>query len=253
MMQNTLFRIFLRALTGLLILSAILCISPLAAFANTARAVAMNTGTARAIPTNTGNAPSISVNLGSSATNSVKPGAKVTVVGSLFGPMETISATLNGSPVSLIPNPTVTNINGSFSAIFVVPNLTPRVYILSAVGQISGISATTMLWLKAKSEALYSPVASSDTFTVTDNGPLEPQGQYVRITNTGDATIVGPRLFPDSLPGSQDPYLDTSSLQSLVSGILAANPQATTPPQIAQAIWTWMTHYTYHYYDAEKP
>ena len=252
-MQNAMFRIVLRALTGVVILSAILCRSPLTVFASSARIVPLNTGTARVVPTNTGNAPAISVNPGSSVTGSVKPGTKVTIVGSLFGPYETISATLNGSPVSLIPRLTVTDGNGSFSAIFVVPNITPRVYVLAAVGQTSGISATTMLWLKAKSEAVYSPVASNDTFTVTDNNPLEPQGQYVRITNTGDATIVGPRLFPDSLPGSQDPYLDTSSLQSLVSGILAANPQATTPPQIAMAIWTWMTHYTYHYYDSEKP
>ena len=252
-MQNAILRIVLRALTGILIFSAILCISPLAVFANSARTVPVVKDAAHVKAANTGNAPTISVDLGSSATNSVKPGKKVTITGSLFGLSENISATLNGSSVALTPNPTVSDGNGSFTATFIAPNITARVYVLAAVGQTSGISATTLLWIKAKSEAVYSPVASNDTFTVTDNNPLEPQGQYVRITNTGDATIVGPRLFPDSLPGSQDPYLDTSSLQSLVSGILAANPQATTPPQIAQAIWTWMTHYTYHYYDAEKP
>lgn len=252
-MQNAMFRIVLRAIRGAFILLTLLCISPLAVFANTARVVPLNRSIARVVPATTGNVPAISVNFGSSATSSVKSGTKVTITGSLFGPFETISANLNGSPLTLTPKPVVSDGNGSFSAIFVVPNITPRAYVLAAVGQTSGISATTMLWMKAKSEALYSPVASNDTFTVTDNNPLEPQGQYVRIANTGDATIVGPRLFPDSLPGSQDPYLDTSSLQSLVGGILAANPQATTPPQIAMAIWTWMTHYTYHFYDSEKP
>jgi len=245
-MKDYMFRNFIRAFAGLLLLSAILRISSpfQEVFASTA---------AHSVPMNASAAPSISVNVGSSSSNAVKPGAKVIIGGHLFGPNETISALLNGSPVTLTPNPTVSDSNGSFSGTFVVPNIIPRVYVLSAAGQTSGISATTMLWMKAKSESLYSPVASSDTFTVTDNSPLEPQGQYVRITNTGDATISGPRLFPDSLPGSQDPYLDTSSLQSLVNGILAANPQATTPAQIAQAIWTWITHYTYHYYDSEKP
>src|SRR5579863_2478519 len=197
--------------------------------------------------------PSISVNIVSSLSNTVSSGAKVTVAGRNFGPNETIAAILNGISLKLTPNPTVSDSEGSFSAIFLVPAIAPRVYVLSATGQISSIAATTMLWMKAGNESIYSPVASSDSFSVTDNNPREPQGQYVRITNTGDATIVGPRLFPDSLPGSQDPYLDTSNLQNLVSGILAANPQAVTPAQKARAIWTWMTHYTYHYYDPEKP
>lgn len=243
-MHDYISRNFIRIVASLLLLSAILFVSSIPkAFANTASSIAVNTSTA----------PSISVNLGSSSSNTALSGAKVTVVGSQFGPNEMIVALLNGTPVTLTPNPTISDSNGSFSATFRVPNLTPRVYVLLATGQTSGISATTMLWMKAKKESLYSPVASSDSFTVTDSSPLEPQGQYVRITNTGDATIVGPQLFPDSLPGSQDPYLDTSTLQNLVNGILAANPQATTPPQIAQAIWTWMTHYTYHFYDPEKP
>src|SRR5579859_737066 len=141
-MQNAMFRIVLRALTGVLILAAILCISPLAVLANTAHVVPEIKSTARVVPSITGNAPTISVNLGGSATNSVKPGAKVTIVGSLFGPFDTTSATVNGSPVSLTPNPTVSDMNGSFSAIFVVPNKIPRVYVLAAVGQTSGISET---------------------------------------------------------------------------------------------------------------
>jgi hypothetical protein len=238
-MRSYIFQLFIRILAILWLLLAMLCASPFQKVF--ARTVLSTT------------APAISINIGSSASNTVSSGAKVTVVGSQFGPIETIAVVLNGTSLTLTPNPTVSGINGSFSATFVVPNITSRVYVLSATGQISGISATTMLWMKAKKEALYSPIASSDSFTVTDTYPREPQGQYVRITNTGDATIVGPRLFPDSLPGSQDPYLDTSSLQNLVNGILAANPQATTPPQIALAIWTWMTHYTYHFYDPEKP
>src|SRR5713101_5113197 len=234
------FRFFIRILASLWILLAILCVSPFQkVFAST-------------VPAST--APSISVNIGGSASNSVSSGAKVTVVGRQFGPNETIAATLNGTLLTLTPNPTVSDSNGSFSATFRVPAITtPRVYVLSATGQTSSISATTMLWMKAKNESIYSPIASSDSFTITDNNAREPQGQYVRITNTGDATIIGPRLFPDSLPGSQDPYLDTSSLQNLVNGILAANPQAITPAQEALAIWTWMTHYSYHYYDPEKP
>lgn len=198
-------------------------------------------------------APSISASPGTPQTGgAVAPKSTVTVTGQGFVPGEAITLALNGTALTTNPNPLQAALDGSFSATFVVPWLNVRTYPLVATGQLSGTQASLILWLKAPNEYSYSPVASTDSFQITDTDAREPQTYYLRIRNTGDANIVTPKVLPDTLPG-QDAVVDMSSIQSIVNGILAANPNATTDAQKAFVLWQWLTDNVYHYYDTQPP
>ena len=198
-------------------------------------------------------APAISASPGTLQTGGAAAiKAVVTVTGQGFSSGETITLSLNGRVLATTPSPLVAAGDGSFNGTFLVPNLTVRAYPLVAVGQSSGISANIIFWLRAPNENVYSPLSGQDSYQITGKHPREPQMYYLRITNTGDANLVNPKVLPDSLPG-QDPVVDTSSMQSIVNGVFAANPNAVTDAQKTFALWQWVTDYTYHYYDPQNP
>lgn len=198
-------------------------------------------------------APSISATPGTPQSGGAAAvGTSVTVTGTGFGAGETLTLSLNSQSLTTTPSPLVAASDGSFSGTFVVPSLTVRAYPLVAVGQSSGTSASLIFWLQAASENVYSPLSGQATYQVSDSDPREPSMQYLRITNTGDANLVNPKILPDSLP-VQDPFVDTSSVQSIVNSVLAANPNATTDAQKAFVLWQWVVHSLYHFYDAQNP
>lgn len=197
--------------------------------------------------------PTISATPGTPQSGGAAPvGASITLAGSNFGAAETLTASLNGTALATTPSPLQTAADGSFTASFTVPSLAARVYPLIVSGQTSGSQASLTFWIQAPAENILSPTSGYVSYQITDNHLREPSMQYLRITNNGDANLVSPRLLPDSLTG-QDPFVDTSSLASIVNGIFAANPQAVTDAQRAYVLWDWITNYSYHYYDAQNP
>lgn len=212
--------------------------------------VAFPPAVAQAAPTG---APAISVSPGSPQTGgAVAPKASITVTGTGFGASETITISVNGQTLTTSPSPLVTTSAGAFSGVSTAPNLTARTYPLVAVGQTSGLRATFILWLKASAQNVYSPTSGAATYQISDADSREPQMSYLRITNTGDANLVNPAILPDTLQG-QDAVVNLNSVQSIVQGILAANPNATTDEQKTQALWLWLTDYSYHAVDAQDP
>jgi len=197
-------------------------------------------------------APSIRATPGTPQTGgAAKPGATITITGTGFTGGETIALSLNGQSLTTSPSPLSSANDGSFSATFVVPALAVRTYPLVAQGQ-GGDQASLIFWLQAASENVYTPKTGQDSYHITDSNTREPQMNYLRITNTEDANLVNPQVLPDSLPG-QDPFVDTSSPTTIVQGIFAAHPEATTDAQKALILWQWVTNNSYHYYDAENP
>lgn len=197
-------------------------------------------------------APMLNVNLGTpQAGGAAKIGATVTVSGTGFGAGETIILTLNGAIISTTPAPLYAFGDGSFTATFVVPALPIRAYPLRATGQASGMSASIIFWLQAPAENIYKPLSSSATYQITDADSREAQMQYLRITNTGDANLIAPEVLPDSVSNLY-PIVDTTSLPSIVNGILAAHPEASSDAQKAYVLWQWLVEETYHWNDAQN-
>lgn len=197
-------------------------------------------------------ATTLSVSLGTpQAGGAAKIGATVTVRGSGFGAGDMIILTLNSAVIGTTPAPLYAFGDGSFTATFVVPALPIRAYPLHAIGQTSGMSASIIFWLQAPAENIYEPLSSSATYQITDPDSREPQMQYLRITNTGDANLIAPEVLPDSVSNLY-PIVDTTSLPSIVNGILAAHPEASSDAQKAYILWQWLVEETYHWNDAQN-
>jgi hypothetical protein len=198
-------------------------------------------------------APAITATPGTPQTGGAAPvGSAVTLTGQGFGASEVVTLSLNGQALTTTPSPLVSAADSTFSGTFVVPSLPLRAYLLVAQGLTSGARAGLTFWLRAQSENVFSPASSNATYQISDPDPREPGMAYLRITNTGDTNLVNPKIVTDSLDG-QEPILDTSSVQSIVNGLFAANPGATTAAQKAYVIWHWMVDTTYHSSDAQLP
>lgn len=196
--------------------------------------------------------PSISLSSGTLQTGAAGIGAKITITGQRYAVHDMITLTLNGSTLVTTPTPLVTDTTGAFSAQFAVPSLNARTYPLIARGSLNGLSASQTFWVRGAHEQVLSPTSGKATFAINDTDPREPSMQYLRITNLGDANLVNPKVLTDGVPG-QDPVIDMSSLQGIVTSLFAAYPTATTDAQKTFLLWDWLHKATYHWYDAQNP